>query len=348
MGVAQGGEELSALLRRNDELEILFEALTDLASTLSVDEVAERLLDRTLSLLASRHGALRLISDESDFAVVASRGISAAATAERLRPGEGIAGIVAETRSVLLSPDASADPRLRGRTTAREFAGPLLCAPLVLAGAVIGVIEVSGRTREGCYGAEEAAWLERIAGYGAVALGNARRYEQVLGLSKRDALTGLADHAYFWWSLDLELRRAAQFGRDLALALFDLDRFRAYNERHGHLAGDQALVAVARVLRQRSRAHDTFARFGGKQIAALLPETNPAGAFAFAEKMRRAVEEEFQGRDASAPLTLSAGLCCWPLDTGGSTVPRQLVEVAQARLAEAKETGRNRTVGGRA
>ncbi len=343
MAVAQGGEELSALQRRNDELEILFEALTDLASTLSVDEVAERLLDRTLSLLASRSGALRLLSDEGDFAVVASRGIAADVAAERVKLGDGVTGVVAATQRVLHTPDPNADPRFRSRSVERGLSGPLLCAPLILCGEAVGVIEVGGRTRAGAYGPEDVAWLERIAGYGAVALGNARRYEQVLGLSKRDALTGLADHAYFWWSLDLELRRAAQFGRDLALALFDLDGFRAYNERHGHLVGDQALVTVARVLRQRSRAHDSLARFAGKQVAAILPETSAAGAFAFAEKMRRAVEEEFLG-GSRAPLTVSAGVACWPLDASGAS-PRPLVEIAEERLARAKQSGRNRTVG---
>jgi diguanylate cyclase (GGDEF)-like protein len=100
------------------------------------------------------------------------------------------------------------------------------------------------------------------------------------------------------------------------------------------------------VLRQRSRAHDAFARFGGKQVAAILPETNAAGALAFAEKMRRAVEDEFLGRDSRAPLTLSAGVACWPADARGGAGPRGLVEVAEARLARAKESGRNRTIGG--
>jgi diguanylate cyclase (GGDEF)-like protein len=345
MAVAHGGDELSALQRRNDELEVLFDALTDLASTLAVDEVAERLLDRTLSQLASRTGALFLLSPESDLTIAASRGISAEAAAERVGLGKGVAGVVVATRSAVSTADVNADPRFRDRTAERALAGPLLCAPLVLRGEGIGAIEVGGRSRPGSYDADEVSWLERIAGYGAVALGNARRYEQVLALSKRDALTGLADHAYFWWSLDLELRRAAQFGRDLSLALFDLDRFRSYNERHGHLAGDQALVTVARVLRQRSRAHDALARFAGKQLAAILPETGIAGAFAFAEKIRRAVEAEFLGRDARAPLTLSAGVACWPVDARADAAPRSLVERAQERLARAKESGRNRTVG---
>jgi diguanylate cyclase (GGDEF)-like protein len=344
MAVAQSGGDLSALQRRNDELEILFDALTDLASTLSVDEVAERLLDRTLAQLASRAGALFLLSSENDLTVVASRGVSAEATAERVGLGKGIAGVVAATRRSVCTADVDADPRFRDRVAERGLAGPLLCAPLVLRDEGIGAIEIAGRTRPGSYGDEDVAWLERIAGYGAVALGNARRYERVLSLSKRDALTGLADHAYFWWSLDLELRRAAQFGRDLGLALFDLDRFRAWNELHGHLAGDQALVTVARVLRQRSRAHDALARFAGKQVAAILPETTRAGAFAFAEKIRRAVEAEFVGRSSRAPLTLSAGIACWPADAPDAG-PRGLVEVAQKRLAEAKESGRNRTIG---
>jgi diguanylate cyclase (GGDEF)-like protein len=344
MAVAQSGEELSALQRRNDELEILFEALTDLASTLSVDEVAERLLERTLAQLASKSGALLLLSDDRDLEVAASRGIAAEDCAERIALGEGVAGAVAGARRAMRLADVDADPRFARREVERRLSGPVLCAPLLLHGDVTGVIEVSGRGG-GAYGEDDLAWLERIAGYAAVALGNARRYERVLSLSKRDALTGLADHAYFWWSLDLELRRAAQFGRELAVALFDLDRFRAYNERHGHLSGDQALVTVARILRQRSRAHDAFARFGGKQVAAILPETNAAGALAFAEKMRRAVEEEFTGRDSRAPLTLSAGVACWPADARGGAGPRGLVEVAEARLARAKESGRNRTIG---
>jgi diguanylate cyclase (GGDEF)-like protein len=161
----------------------------------------------------------------------------------------------------------------------------------------------------------------------------------MLGRAQRDALTGLANQGYFWEFLESEVRRAQRYGRSLALVLIDVDRFKGYNDRHGHLAGDKALVALARALVGGSRSHDLVARYGGEEFAVLLPETALEGGIAFAEKMRERIEAAGIGAALGSPLTVSLGVASYPADGARA---RDLVAAADRELYRAKAAGRNR------
>jgi diguanylate cyclase (GGDEF)-like protein len=164
-------------------------------------------------------------------------------------------------------------------------------------------------------------------------------------LAMRDELTGLHNRRYFFERLGEELGRARRHARPLALAMIDLDHFKLVNDQHGHWAGDRVLRRVAKLILENSRAHDTVARYGGEEMALILPETDQAGALALAEKLRAAVEaREFDiGRNEPIRLTISLGLVC--LDTAGrenGDVDSAIKRADQA-LYRAKEAGRNRT-----
>jgi diguanylate cyclase (GGDEF)-like protein len=116
--------------------------------------------------------------------------------------------------------------------------------------------------------------------------------EPLLQRARQDALTGLANRGTFEQALAREVARAQRYARPLALVLFDLDAFKARNDRLGHAAGDAALARVGSALRRLSRASDQVARLGGDEFAAILPETGPDGALAFAHKLRRALAAE--------------------------------------------------------
>jgi len=179
-----------------------------------------------------------------------------------------------------------------------------------------------------------------MAAHATVALSNARSFEETLRRAQTDALTGLANHGHFWSTLEAEVARAERYGRTLSLALLDADHFKAFNDRHGHVSGDEALIALARVVQTSSRVHDTPARYGGEEFAIILPETQREGACAFAEKIRQAIEcTDFDG---PTELTVSIGVAALPDDARTAAA---LVECADARLYRAKASGRNRVCG---
>ncbi len=148
--------------------------------------------------------------------------------------------------------------------------------------------------------------------------------------SERDPLTGLANHGHFWATLAVELGRADRYGRSLSLVMLDVDQFKRFNDRHGHLAGDRALGDIARLLEASCRDSDSVARYGGEEFAAILPETDRSGALSVAEKMRAAVDGMLFCSEA---LAISAGVATFP-DDGASA--EDLVRIADADLYRSK------------
>ena len=165
-------------------------------------------------------------------------------------------------------------------------------------------------------------------------------------LAHQDSLTGLHNRRSFDRVLVRLWRQAQREERTLALLLCDVDHFKAYNDRYGHKAGDQALQQVGAVLLQAARRPlDLAVRLGGEEFAVLLYDSAPEEARQRAEVLRQAVEARAIAHEASltAPvLTLSVGLCC--LQPGNQQTPDSLFEHADRALYEAKAFGRNQVV----
>lgn len=332
--------ELSRLRRRNAELEVLYGTIRDLTSTLAVHEVLQRLLDRTLEHLHSEIGSIFLLETNGQLRLTAFQGLPADVVRETtVAIGTGVTGHVAQSGVSLLVRDVELDPRFRRRNHERYYTRTLISAPLLLQDRVRGVINVNNKRSREPFRPEDLRLLEAIAGHAAVALGNAHRYEETLRRAEHDALTGLANHGHFWSSLEREVERANRYGRALGLALLDVDRFKAFNDRFGHPRGDEALVAVARALASRCRGHDIVARYGGEEFAVILPEASIEGALAFGEKIRESIETMGFGPSGCEELTVSLGVAVLPAHARGAI---DLVERADGELYRAKGLGRNR------
>jgi diguanylate cyclase (GGDEF)-like protein len=326
--------------RHQADLELLLETARDLASTLSSHEVISRLVERTLAHLDSEIASVLISEPNGTLRMIHAVGLPDAVLRETcVRPGDGIAGHVAASGRALLVPDVETDPRFSRRNHERYYTHSCICAPLVHQGRVRGVINVNNKRSREPFVEADLRLLEILASHAAVALLNAHRFEEALERAQRDALTGLANHGHFWTSLETEVKRASRYERPLSLVLVDVDHFKAFNDLHGHLRGDAALVQVARTIAARSRAHDLAARYGGEEFAVLLPETDARGALAFGEKIRQAVEALAIGRTGPEDvLTVSVGVG----SLGRSeSAPAALVEAADVQLYRAKAEGRN-------
>jgi diguanylate cyclase (GGDEF)-like protein len=333
--------EIQNLQRRNAELELLYESIRDLTSTLSVHQVLERLMERTLLHLNAEIGSILLLHPDSRLRIVVSRGLPCEVVKETaIEVGDGISGHVARYGEALLVKDIERDDRFRRRNHERYYTNSFISAPLVHQRSVRGVVNINNKRSRRCFRTPDLRLLEAIAGHAAVALANARQYEELLERAQRDALTGLADHGQFWSELEVEHARALRHHHPLAVVMFDIDHFKGVNDRLGHPMGDLALGVVARRLEQSSRAHDTVARYGGDEFAVILPETDLAGARTFAEKIGRVVSAHRFGPEDRQQITVSAGVAA--VEVGGEPISaRRLVEVADARLYGAKRSGRN-------
>jgi diguanylate cyclase (GGDEF)-like protein len=167
-------------------------------------------------------------------------------------------------------------------------------------------------------------------------------------LSTQDGLSGLFNRRAFDRFLAREVQRAAREHAPLSLILLDIDHFKAYNDTYGHLAGDECLKAVARVIEQHAkRPADLAARYGGEEFAVVLPGTDLAGALALAEELRQSVRGLGLAH-ASSPVasmvTVSLGVASQQPQPGA--MASDLLALADQSLYLAKNRGRNQVAGG--
>lgn len=153
-----------------------------------------------------------------------------------------------------------------------------------------------------------------------------------------DTLTGLPNRLAYEQRIEQELARWSRYGRAAVLSIWDVDYFKQINDRFGHLAGDNALKAIARLLEEASRESDFLARFGGEEFMLLLPETDIATALALANRLReRVAGRRFLYRGQPVPLSISCGLAPFMVGDTAET----LYQRADTALYRAKAVGRN-------
>ncbi|MFG1428869.1 sensor domain-containing diguanylate cyclase [Roseixanthobacter glucoisosaccharinicivorans] len=174
---------------------------------------------------------------------------------------------------------------------------------------------------------------------------------QLEEMARTDGLTKLANRRAFDEVLEREWRRTVRTKGQMSLVLIDIDNFKAFNDQYGHQVGDDCLRAVAAAIAETiRRPGDTAARYGGEEIAVVLPDTDATGACDVAERLRAAVEGlrvPHEGNHAFGCVTVSIGVATALSRLGGTvSMPESLLAASDAALYKAKHNGRNRIESG--
>lgn len=183
--------------------------------------------------------------------------------------------------------------------------------------------------------------LSQIAG---LALDKFRLIEQTRMLAITDGLTSLYNHRHFHERLRQEVSRSRRANSSLSLIIFDVDFFKKYNDANGHLIGDEALRKIAKIIKENIRTSDVSARYGGEELAVILPEASKEFARKVAERIKKKVENTYFEGENLLPervLTISAGISTFPEDAEQKDT---LIKKADDALYIAKQTGRNKVV----
>jgi len=211
-----------------------------------------------------------------------------------------------------------------------------IIVPLDVRGKVTGVLSIDrlhGRT----FDENELEPVKLFANMAAIAIQNARTYEEMERQAISDGLTGIHNYRHFRDTLKATVSRAERYNETFCLLMMDLDHFKAVNDTIGHQAGDDVLRAVADVLRSCSRESDYQARYGGEEFVMLLPQTGLSEASTLAERVRLQVAEIDAG--PGLRVTMSIGVASYPdsaRDADG------VLAAADAALLRAKARGRDR------
>jgi diguanylate cyclase (GGDEF)-like protein len=365
--LADKAEELTDLTeaqqRRIRAQELLMEAAHHLGETLNRKNLLRRLGVLLREKLGWPHFAVFLIEKTPDGeAILRVADTSGVADFPAMRNltfgvGEGITGMVAETGAPHVVENLEEEDRIKLRaaeapdeeTLAFLDRGSMVSVPMLHHGRVVGVLDFF--LPPGTEVLEEDITLVYALGaQAAMAVVNADLYETTLELAVSDPLTGLMNRRAMQRRMEIEIVGAQRFSAPLAVLMIDVDHFKKYNDRMGHLLGDEALKTVAHLLTDSVRKVDAVARFGGEEFCLILPRTDESAAREVADKLCEAVRNhKLQGAEGQplGRLTISVGISVYPDDMPAvlsTTVVDALVDAADKALYTAKSAGRDRVM----
>ena len=300
----------------------LFDAVQQLASLLDPVMVRQRLMEFVRSII--QKGTIHYFAGNS--------------------PRDPMDRWLMERKISLLVTDLAQDSRFKTVRAGNEVRS-VLAAPIVVERQLVGLIRLNGFEPQ-MYTVGDLRILEALSLMASLALENLQLLAKLHEGAVRDNLTGLYTRKFFDERIGEEILRAGRFQTEFCLLMMDIDHFKRYNDTYGHAAGDQVLVRFSQVLGKLVRPVDFLARYGGEEFVLILPQVALAQAREMAENIRQMIAAEvFQfGTDAAAreSVTVSIGLSNFPHE---ATIASQLLRVADYRLYQAKEGGRNRVVG---
>lgn len=309
----------------------------------SCQDIAEalRLTGHVMSeLLPGAGGRCYLLRASQDLAESAiAFGTPAAPSAELLHPPQCWA--------LRRGQPYRADDLANGITCAHvdvSAAGPgnwSLCVPLSAQGIALGMLHLTGTPAEDPAQAQDV--IEGVAEQLGLALVNLQLRDSLRMQSLRDPLTGLFNRRYLDESLPREVLRCQRRKLPLAVLMLDVDHFKAFNDRHGHAAGDALLAAIGHSLQAATRSEDLACRYGGEEFTLVLVEAAPEDAMRRAEQIRASIGATTVQhlKRTLGPCTASIGLAMLPCD---GLTPSELLEAADQALYRAKSEGRDRVV----
>ncbi len=337
-------EQLEQKVReRTRELEAVNRIAASVSRSLNLDVILRESLEKVLELLHLDVGSVFLVDEnKNELNLMVHRGLPEDMIAQMtVSPiGSRCPGVVAFKGEPLLVEDVSADVSehsevLAGHPEFNSLAG----IPLESKGRVRGVLCVLSREK-GRFGDQELKLLVTIGSEIGVAIENAWLYEKSYAHSKKmeelsmtDSLTHLYNRRHFYRKLKEEMARAQRQQHPVALLMVDLDNLKDYNDRYGHLKGDEALRGVAQAITASIRQDvDTGYRYGGDEFAVILPYSGQEDALVVAERIRNTFED-FSFPDTS----LSIGMA----ELGADEMVDELVTRADSAMYKAKNSGGN-------
>ena len=306
--------------------------LGELAGSIDLDEVLNRVLEAAGAVDGVDAALITVAAPPGGEPIISTLGLSAT-EAERqavLGPPDG-----REARAISMSYEYGPEGEDADGEAIRSGVAVPLPGETRPARAAHGL---HARARHDGSARRRSSELEELALRAGPAIENARRFREARQLADLDALTGLHNRRYFHETLAREVARAHRYTRNLALIIFDLDDFKAINDRIGHLSGDGVLAEASERIRYVVRSADIACRVGGDEFAVILPESRLRDADQLYARLRTALSSKPVGQ--AGPLTMSAGVAELQADDDAIA----FFQRADHALYGAKEAGKGQVV----
>ena len=336
---------LNEMLKRYSVLKDVVESFS---ATLSLEEISKLIIEKVLETLGKgSERALLFLVDvaKQELALSSSMSTDGGHLPIKAKKGDAFDHWVLRHRIPLIIEDITRDFRFRASDIdeAKGRFRSLIAAPLVNENKVMGLVRIDN-PKELAYAQEDLRLLDILSDLGALAIQNAMLYSKTEELAIRDGLTNLFLRRYFLERLKEEVKRAARSGGGFSLLILDIDHFKEYNDRYGHIAGDLVLKHLSALISSCLAEGDIAGRYGGEEIAVLLSGADRKAASREAEKLRKSIEAKpLMVRRQKMGVTVSIGISVYPEN---ARIDEELIKVADERLYKAKAQGRNRICNG--
>ncbi|MFV2072766.1 MAG: diguanylate cyclase [Thermoanaerobaculales bacterium] len=322
------------ILEKQEDLSALYTVSTAISQTIDIKKLLTIVLETVTELKmlnVEREGGIFLVEDDR-MELVAHLGHSEGFLElhRSMRVGDCLCGIAAEKGEVLVSSNCHHDARHTIKYPEMAAHGHIIL-PLRAGKRTIGVLYLY---QPAGFEIPEGRWklLDSICNQIGIAIENARLYEETKRFSLHDALTGLANRRMMQIDFRRSFSRAKRNDDPFSVIMLDIDRFKKYNDSHGHSAGDQILVKLAEMILNETREMDLCVRYGGEEFLIILPDTDLAGAQEIAERIRASVAEKLD-------ITVSLGVSSFFAEMIDY---EELIKKVDDALYRSKNLGRNR------
>lgn len=331
--------------RRADEAETMRRVGSTVAETLNLQEATTRLLEQLAYIIPHDSASVQLLRG-NELEIIGGEGWTDTSSIIGVRfpiPGNNPNTKVIETRTPLLLNDTyEAYPVFRTISHASHIRS-WMGVPLVVRNQVIGLLAIDSREINH-FTQDDVQLASAFASQVAVAIENARLFDEVQQLAITDGLTGLYNRRYFMELAQSEFERARRYKRHLSAMMFDIDHFKKVNDNCGHPFGDMVLQKIAGLCKEKLREADPIARYGGEEFVALIVEAGSKHAKMVGERLRSEVEKMVtQHEKGEIRVTVSVGIAEMNNDT--PTIESLIARADQA-LYVAKHKGRNSVIVG--
>jgi diguanylate cyclase (GGDEF)-like protein/PAS domain S-box-containing protein len=338
----------ASLEEEKGRLELLYDIAAEVNGSLDLDETLDRAVRRITQTLNGQIGYAFLVGPDPLELTMRARYHAAVAempvdVERRLILGQGLTGWVVATGEPALVDDVAQDPRWLYVDALDRAVHSALSVPLARGGEVLGAITVL-HPSPGVFRESHLRLLTAIAQQVAAAVSNARLHERVRETSLLDSLTQVSHHGELIRCLEAALDRAAQSGTPTSYIMLDIDHFKEYNDRYGHVTGDSVLKAIVQAIRANIKRSDTVGRWGGEEFGIVLPCTDIQHARVVADRIRQTLADVLIQDDKGNAIvkpTVSQGISSYPQF---ASTAAGLIDQADSALYRSKAKGRDQIV----